>query len=125
MLLQCWNIISFRAVWKFLCFPESVRDMYTAISNSTFVHVITTCEIKGFVCQNTGSSLVLKCKRKPAFLGLGSFHPDTEFKNSSDELNPLEDRTEFLIVFLRIGLYTTKFRCINVEKQLKCLNIYI
>lgn len=59
--------------------------MYTTISNFTFIYIIVTHEMKCPVCQNNGSSLnvkkhiyfVLKYERKPAFLGLGSFHPDT------------------------------------------------
>lgn len=31
-----------------------------------------------FICQNKGSSLVPKYKRKPVFLGLDSSHPDME-----------------------------------------------
>lgn len=92
--------------------------MYTAISNLTFIYIITACEIKCSVCKNSGSSLLLNCKRKPAFFGLASFHPDTEVKNSSDSLKLLEDRIEYLMLFISIRLYTTKFRCINVEKQL-------
>lgn len=80
---------------------------------------------ESFFAFTLGSSFVLQHKRKSAFLGLDSFHPDTELKNSSDELKLLGDRTESLVVLLSIRLYTNKFRCINVGKQLKCLNIYI
>lgn len=50
-----------------LDFPQSAKDMYTAISNVTFACVITTSEIKCSVYQNMWSSLVLICKRKSAF----------------------------------------------------------
>lgn len=37
---------------------------------------------------------MLQCKRKPALLELCLWHPTTDLKGGSDELQPLEHRAE-------------------------------
>lgn len=63
-LVQCCRTPSYRAIGQASRLQEFLTDMYTATSSSTFTHMITPCEMKCPICQNKGSSLALKWKKK-------------------------------------------------------------
>lgn len=94
--------------------------MYTAITSSTLTHLIITCEIKFPICQNKESCLVLKYKLKTVFLALGQSHSGSVLKYFKWTIIT---RAENLWSF-NTRLYITKWKCLNVGKDLKYLNIY-
>lgn len=80
VIANCWHVSW--GLWipqcehvLLLSFQDFLKDIYTAIKKSAFIHI--TREMKYAICRCKGSSLMLKYKRNPAFPGVGSCHLDT------------------------------------------------